>query len=72
MPRTRPPVFPELEKQIMMQGIFKEDIADALKITKSALSRKLTGQSEFTLREIEQIGKMFPETSWEILFARNQ
>ncbi len=70
MPRNRPPIFPELEKQIMMHGIRKADISDMLKITPKSLSRRLTGQAEFTLHEIEQIGAMFPDTNWETLFER--
>ncbi len=70
MPRIRPPIFPELEKQILMRGVRKADISKSLGITKEALSRKLTGQTEFTLREVEQIGKMFPESSWAALFKR--
>lgn len=70
MPRTRPPVFPELEKQILMHGMLKSEIAVKLSISKEALSRKLTGQTEFTLHEVKQIGAMFPETNWETLFER--
>ena len=70
MPRTRPPVFPDLEKQILMRGIRKQDISETLHISSHTLSKKLTGQVEFTLLEVEQIGVMFPETSWETLFER--
>ena len=70
MPRIRPPEFPELEKQILMRNVKKADIAKSLQISGHALSNKLTGKVEFTLREAEQIGKMFPEISWETLFER--
>ena len=70
MPRTRPPVFPELEKQILMHGMFKSEIAEALHIAQKTLSRKLTGQAEFTLHEVEQIAAMFPGAVWETLFER--
>lgn len=70
MPRIRPPIFPELEKQILMRGIRKADISVMLKITPKSLSRRLTGQAEFTLHEVEQIAAMMPGISWEILFAR--
>lgn len=72
MPRTRPPIFPELEKQIMMQGVRKTDIASSLHISAQSLSRKLTGQVEFTLHEIEQIAGLFPKMSWESLFERER
>lgn len=70
MPRIRPPVFPELEKQILIHGIRKADISVLLRITPKSLSRRLTGQAEFTLREIELIAAMMPGESWETLFAR--
>lgn len=53
-----------------MRGVMKSDIANALNITKESISRKLTGQTEFTLHEVKLVGMMFPETSWETLFER--
>ena len=72
MPRIRPPEFPELEKQILIHSIRKKDIAEKLHITARAFSSKMTGQVEFTLREIELIAAMFPGTSWEMLFERTK
>ena len=68
MPRIRLPAFPELEKQILMRGIKKKEIADLLGITAHALSNKLTGQTVFTLPEVRRIGALFPDVSWEVLF----
>ena len=70
MPRIRPPVFPELEKQILTCGRTKKQIAVLLKINVHTLSNKLTGQVEFTLSEVEKIASLFPDMQWEILFER--
>ena len=70
MPRKRLPAFPELEKQILASGIRKTDIAAGLQISNHAFSRKLTGLSEFTLHEVEQIASLFPNVRWEKLFER--
>lgn len=72
MPRIRQPVFPELEKQILMHGMRKKDIAEILHITAKGLSNKLTGIREFTLLEIEQIAALFPDMAWEALFERSK
>jgi len=72
MPRTRPPEFPELEKQILMHSVRKKDIAEKLHITARAFSNKLTGQVEFTLSEVEKIASLFPDMQWEVLFERSK
>lgn len=72
MPRIRPPVFPELEKQILMRDVKKADIAKSLQISGHTLSNKLTGKVEFTLREVEKIASLFPDIQWEVLFERSK
>ncbi len=72
MPRIRQPVFPELEKQILMHGIKKKDIAVLLDISTHALSNKLTGRVDFTFSEIEKIAALFPDMHWEALFERTK
>lgn len=67
--RKRKPAFPELEKQILMKGITKKEIAEALHITPECLSRKFTGIVEFTLKEIKGLHEIFPEISIELLFG---
>lgn len=69
MPRTRTPAFPELEKQILMNGIQKKDLAAMLGITPKSMSSKLTGRTEFTLSEIKLIAAAFHGISWETLFG---
>lgn len=72
MPRTRAPIFPELEKQIMIHNITKKQIAMSLGINAHTLSNKLTGQVDFTLSEVERIAVLFPDIHWEILFERSK
>lgn len=72
MPRTRPPEFPELEKQIMMHGITKKQISALLNINSHTLSNKLTGRVDFTFSEIELIASLFPDMHWEVLFERSK
>lgn len=67
--RKRKPAFPELEKQILMKGITKKDIAKTLNITPECLSRKLTGAVEFTFKEIKGLHEIFPDISIELLFG---
>lgn len=72
MPRTRPPEFPELEKQILTRGITKKQISAILEINVHTLSNKLTGQVDFTLSEVEMIASLFPDMQWEVLFERSK
>ena len=66
--RKRNPAFPELEKQILIKGITKKNLAEILNITPECLSRKLTGRVDFTLREVKILHEMFPNVSVEQLF----
>lgn len=66
--RKRKPAFPELEKQILAHGVLKKDIAENLGITGAALSRKLTGQSDFTLSEVRYIASVIPDIPVGVLF----
>ena len=72
MPRIRPPVFPELEKQILTRGITKKQISALLEINVHTLSNKLTGQADFTLGEVEKIASLFPDMQWEVLFEHSK
>ena len=68
MRRKNKPAFPELEKQILTKGLLKRNIAVGMGINDQTLSRKLTGQVEFTLKEIRYLASVFPEVSIESLF----
>lgn len=69
--RKRKPAFPELEKQILMKGIKKKDIATALGIQPRTLSLKMTGKTEFLLSEALYIHSLFPSVPVEKLFELN-
>ena len=62
-------IFPVLESKIAEQKITKKSIAQGLGIDVMTLSRKLTGKTEFTLKEIKYIHGLFPELSVENLFG---
>ncbi|MDD7532897.1 MAG: hypothetical protein PUJ96_00255 [Treponema sp.] len=66
--RKRNPAFPELEKQILIKGITKKNLAEILNITPECLSRKLTGRVEFTLKEVKIVHHLFSDISTEKLF----
>lgn len=69
MRRKHKPAFPELEKQILSRGLLKRDIAEGMGINDQTFSRKLTGQVEFTLKEIRYLASAFPDVSIEKLFG---
>jgi len=70
--RKHASVFPALEKAIIEKQITKKAIAIDLGITVSSLSRKLTGQVEFTLKEVKTIHKMFGDIKVEELFNMDE
>ena len=61
--------FPTLESKIAEHGITKRSIAQGLEIDAITLSRKLSGKTEFTLKEIRYIHEIFPELPIENLFG---
>lgn len=61
--------FPVLESKIAEHGITKKSIAQGLGIDVITLSRKLTGKTEFTLKEIKYIHELFSELPVENLFG---
>lgn len=70
--RKRKPAFPELEKQILIKGIKKKDIATALGIQPRTLSLKMTGKTEFLLSEALYIHSLFPSVPVEELFEHRK
>ncbi len=70
--RKQVPAFPELEKQILVKGLLKREIASGLGIAESTLSRKLTGKAELTLKEICYLHKLLPDISVEVLFGMDK
>lgn len=70
--RKDAPAFMELEKTILENQVRKRDIADGINITPEALSRKLTGKVDFTLKEIKYLHKLFPDIPVEKLFNMDE
>lgn len=61
--------YPILEGEIASRGIKKKDIAEALHVVPRTLSRKLSGEVEFTLSEVIYIHSLMPELSIERIFG---
>lgn len=54
------PYYPILESEISKSGVKKKDIADKLGLSPRALSSKLTGKTDFWLKEVLIIHSCFP------------
>ena len=65
------PYYPMLEAEISKAGIKKQDIAQKLNLTPRALSRKMTGECDFWLKEVIIIQSIFPAVPIEKLFEHN-
>ena len=65
-------VYPILESKIAEKGIAKKDIAQKLGITPRALSKKLKGETNFTLTEGLFIHKLFADIQIEVLFSKEK
>ena len=65
------PYYPMLEAEISKAGIKKQDIAKKLNLTPRTLSRKITGECDFGLKEVIIIQSIFPAVPLEKLFEHN-
>jgi len=70
--KAQKPYFPMLEAKIAECGVVKKDMANIICINPRTLSLKLAGKTEFTLREIWNIHKLFPDLSIEQLFQHDE
>ena len=61
--------YPILEGKIAEKGISKKEIAETLGITPRAFSKKLKGETSFSLREGLMIYKLFSDIPIEKLFC---
>ena len=50
-----------LKSELVLKGLTYESVAKNLNITKSTLSKKINGVSEWNLTEIQTIGKIIGE-----------
>jgi len=66
-------VYPELEAQLAKKGCYKMKLAEMLGIFPRTLSKKLKGDSHFTVEEAITIQEQwFSEISVNELFKRNE
>ncbi len=57
-----------LKSELVLNGITLGDLAKLLKLTKSTISKKVNGFSEWTLSEIQTIGKTIGDDKIEKIF----
>lgn len=63
-------LFPNLKAEIARKAIKEKDIAKKIGLSAKTFSSRMTGRSDFTLREMMAIKKhFFPDLSLEYLFA---
>ncbi len=60
-----------LEYEMKRRGLTRADLCRELGISRTALYRKLTGSSEFTLSEIKSIGELLGLESLIPIFFAN-
>lgn len=63
-------MYPNLELEMFKKKVTTRQLADACGISESAMRNKIKGRNEFLLSEIEKILDIFPDVSWNVLFAR--
>ena len=63
-------MYPNLELEMFKRKISAKDLAKELHISESAMYKKLRGEFDFKLREVEKIIDIFPQMPWRELFAR--
>ncbi len=61
-------MFPNLTAELKQLKISHKEFARQLGISEHTARNKLTGKTEFTLREIKKIGEMFPGVKIDYLF----
>lgn len=63
-------MYPNLNAELIRNNKSRSDLADILKISSSTLSDKMTGKSDWKLKECKQIVKeLLPGNSLDYLFA---
>ena len=63
-------MYANLKKALSTKGITNKDLAEFLKVDVKTVQNRLSGKSDWGLREVSQITKfLFPEYKLEWLFA---
>ena len=65
-------MFRNLANAIDRKGLTDEKVAVALGIHRETLRRKLQGSNDFTLEEVRKLNALFPEYSFDFLYAKEQ
>jgi transcriptional regulator with XRE-family HTH domain len=65
-------MFRNLANAIDRKGLTDEKVAAALNIHRETLRRKMQGSNDFTLEEVRKLNTLFPEYSFDFLYAKEQ
>lgn len=57
----------EIRVELLRHSMNVSALADAVKMPRSSLNRKLSGVTDFTLEEISKISKVFGLEDWELI-----
>lgn len=63
-------MFGNLANAINRKGLTDERVAATLGIHRETLRRKLQGSNDFTLEEVRKLNALFPEYSFDFLYAK--
>lgn len=63
-------MFQNLKAEMARKDMTPPMVARAIGICAKSMNNRLTGVSEFKLREMDEIAKLFPECTLDYLFKR--
>ena len=63
-------LFHNLRVAIVEKGISYDNYCKYIGISNEGFRYRLTGEMEFTLREMEKTSELIPDIKWEELFRR--
>ena len=69
--RKKVTMFPELAAQMARKGETQDDLARLIGVDRTNISRRLTGQTEWTIGEVEILCNHYNMDFWE-LFKRKE
>lgn len=65
-------MYPNLELEMFKQKVSTKQLAQICGISESGMRKKLNGEFDFKLREVEKIMDRFSTVPWQYLFARDE
>jgi len=59
-------LFPKLEYEMLMQGITQKELGKIIGVSQPTIARKLSGESELTIGDVETICDYFNKDYYEL------